>query len=69
MGQAVPFFSGTRTGFNFKASSYREKLLQSVTRYMPKEFASEFKKDNDDDDVQSQGSATSGTAKKKPYTK
>jgi hypothetical protein len=35
---------------------------------MPKEFASEFKKDNDVD-VQSQGSATSGTAKKKPYTK
>ena len=71
VGQSIPYMSGTRTGFNFKAQSYRERLLQSVTRYMPKEFASEFKNNNEDSQSEGGGSVTSGgqNQKQKPMTK
>ena len=47
VGQSIPYLTGTRTGFNLKAQSYREKLLQSVNRYFPKEFQKEVHQEDD----------------------
>jgi hypothetical protein len=35
VGKNIPHFTGTRTGFNFKAHSYREDVIKSITKHIP----------------------------------
>ncbi|TNV81355.1 hypothetical protein FGO68_gene8165 [Halteria grandinella] len=35
IGKHIPHFTGTRTGFNFKAQSHREQVIKSITKHIP----------------------------------
>jgi hypothetical protein len=35
IGKHIPHFTGTRTGFNFKAQSYRDTVIKSITKHIP----------------------------------
>jgi hypothetical protein len=37
VGDTIPYLSGTRTGFAMKSKTYRDKVLDSITKHLPKE--------------------------------
>jgi hypothetical protein len=37
VGSVMPHLTGTRSGFNNRAKSYREQVLGSIAKHLPKE--------------------------------